>query len=91
MMDEEMDEDAEMVRKAVFEIIANQMRDNDPPITNATYARLRAEGHSHEDAMKYIGCVVTTEIVEVMNGQGEFNLERYTTHLEGLPALPWDK
>lgn len=32
------------LHQAIMEVVENQMRDNEPPETKATYDRLRAEG-----------------------------------------------
>lgn len=80
----------EIVRAAIFEIIENQLNDNDPPETKETLNRLLAEGHSHEEAMKLIACVVVSEIWEIMQQGQEFNQALYIKALSTLPKLPWE-
>lgn len=82
--------DPEIMRAAIFEIIENQMRDGTPPETKQTYDRLIADGHSHEDTMKMIGCVVTSEIFDVLKQGQPYNESRYVAALHALPELPWD-
>jgi peroxiredoxin family protein len=84
------DEQSEMAQDAIFEIIENQMRDNTPPITKETYTRLKATGHSHEEAMKLIGCAISVELFEIMSNKQTFNEERYSKNLKNLPELPWE-
>ena len=84
-----MKEPSELGRAAVFEIIENQMRDNTPPETRQTYDRLLADGHSHEETMKLIGCVVTSEIFDVLKNREPFNEQRFIAALKALPKLPF--
>ena len=86
-----MEEDSEVARWAIFEVIENQIKANDPPITKGTYDRLRAEGHTHEETMKLIGCALSVELFELMKNSEPFNAQRYATNLKGLPELPWDE
>ena len=67
------DPDPEITRAAIFQIIENQMRDDTPPETKQTYDRLIADGHSHEETMKMIGCVVTSEIFDVLKHHQPYN------------------
>ncbi|MCA9079882.1 MAG: hypothetical protein KDA58_04955 [Planctomycetaceae bacterium] len=84
------DSNPEIVRAAILEIIENQMCDGTPPETKQTYDRLIADGHSHDDSMKLIGCVVSSEIFDVLKENQPFNQERYVAALHALPRLPWD-
>ena len=81
--------DPQFARAAIFEIIENQMRDGNPLETKQTYDRLIADGHSHEETMKMIGCVVSSEIFDVVKRNQTFNQERYVAGLKALPELPW--
>jgi len=85
------DEKSEIAQEAIFEIIENQMRDNTPPITKETYTRLKAIGHSHEEAMKLIGCSISVELFEITSKKQTFNEERYSRNLKNLPDLPWEE
>jgi len=40
----------EAVGAALFEVIENQLRSNDPPETRETLDRLTSEGHTREEA-----------------------------------------
>lgn len=83
--------DQEYLRAAIFEIIENQINSNNPPETKKTYDRLLAEGYSEEEVMKYIGCVVSTEIFGVLKEGRAFNEKSYVKALKDLPKLPWDE
>lgn len=82
--------DSEILRAAIFEIIENQIREDTPPETKKTFDRLMADGHSHEDTMKMIGCVVSSEIFDVLKHNQPYNEERYVSALQALPELPWE-
>ena len=85
-----MNTESSMAQEAVFEIIENQLRDNNPPITKETYTRLKSEGFSHDDTMKLMGCAMTTEIYEIMKHSQPFDVERYAQNLKKLPELSWE-
>ena len=80
------------LRRAVFDIVRNQIARNDPPETKQTLERLQAEGHSKAKAMDLLACVVINEIVGVMNEGRPFNKKAYVAALHGLPDMPpeWD-
>jgi len=84
------DPSPEILRGAIFEIIENQIRDGTPPETEQTYDRLIAEGHSHEETMKMIGCAVTSEMFDVIKQSQPYDEQRYVAFLQALPELPWD-
>ena len=86
-----MEEGSEVAREAIFEIIENQIKGNDPPITKETYDRLMSDGHTHEETMKLIGCALSVELFEIMKKSEPFNAKRYATNLQGLPELPWEE
>ena len=86
-----MNTESNMAQEAIFEVIENQLRDNNPPITKETYTRLVSEGHSHDETMKLIGCAMTTEIFEILKNKQPFNEERYSQNLINLPDLPWEE
>jgi len=85
-----MEHDSEASREAIFDVIENQIRDNDPPITKDTYGRLKAAGHTHEETMKLIGCALSVELFEMMKNGESFSEQRYTYNLNQLPELPWE-
>jgi hypothetical protein len=85
-----MKTESSIAQEAVFEIIENQLRDNNPPITKETYTRLKSDGFSHDDTMKLIGCAMTTEIYEIIKQSQPFDEERYAQNLKNLPELPWE-
>lgn len=81
------EEDNPYLRAAIIEVVENQLRDNDPPQTKQTYNRLVQEGHSDEDAKRLIGCIVVSEIFDILKKKQEFDLQRYVKALDKLPQL----
>ena len=76
---------------AIMKVVENQLRSNEPPQTQQTFKRLREAGHSEDEAKRLIGCVVTSEIFDVLKRQEPFNLDRFVNALDRLPAMPWDE
>ena len=65
-------ESPEILRAVIFEAIENQLRNGNPPETRQTYDRLILEGHTEEEAVRLIGCVMSEEIFQVMKERNEF-------------------
>jgi hypothetical protein len=78
------------VRDMLMEVLNNQLKDNNPPITKKTLTRLINEGSSENDAKEMMLEVVWAEIFVIMEQQKPFNLQRYTNALEYLPKFLWD-
>ena len=78
------------LKSAILEVVENQLQADDPPETRQTFDRLILEGHSAEEAKELIGCVVSSEIFDVLKKQEPFNPERYAKTLNELPKLPWN-
>lgn len=85
-------EDADQARRRalILEVVENQLRENNPPETNATLQRLVSAGADRDEAMRLIGCVLATEIYDILKDKLEFSLPRYVRRLEALPAMPWE-
>jgi hypothetical protein len=79
------------LKAAILEVVDNQISDNDPPQTRQTYERLLASGLEEPEARRLIGCVVVSEIFDILKKNEMFNLERFLAALERLPKLPWEK
>jgi len=77
------------LKAAILEVVDNQIKNNDPPETRQTFDRLINEGYSKREAKRLIGCVVTTEIFDVLKNKEEFNLTRFINALNKLPKMPW--
>jgi hypothetical protein len=77
-------------REMIFDIVRNQMKNNDPPETNLTYKRLRDMGYSDFDTMQYIGQCIAVELYHVLKFKEPFDEQRYIRHLKQLPEEPYD-
>lgn len=76
------------LKSTILEVVDNQLRANDPPETRQTFDRLISEGYSEKEAKKLIGCVVASEIFDVLKRQEPFNPKIFTNALNELPKLP---
>ena len=72
------------LKKAILEIVENQLEANDPPETHKTLKRLMATGYSRKQAMEMIGTAVIGEIWEVLHDNKTFDPERYAAILDEL-------
>lgn len=82
--------ESEIARKAILEVLDNQLAAGNPPETRETLDRLLAEGHPDAEARKYIACVIASEIFGVIREGREYDHSRYVDALHALPKLPWD-
>ena len=81
---------SEAMRQQIFEIIKNQIKDNNPPETKATYDRLRKEGFDDFVTKQLIGQCIAVELFQIMKFAKPFNKERYIKNLLQLPKEPFD-
>ena len=76
------------LHKAVLEVVENQIRQLNPPATKETFDRLVHEGHDEDEARRLIGCVVASEIFDILKSMEPFDEDRYVAALRRLPDLP---
>jgi hypothetical protein len=72
------------LKKIILEVVENQLRDNNPPITRITLNRLKGLGYSDERSKEMIGAIVVEEIFDVLKKQEPFDLNRFTERLSDL-------
>lgn len=60
------------VRRTILEVVDNQLRDLNPPATEETFDRLVAEGLGQDEARRLMGCVVASEIFDVLASMRPF-------------------
>jgi hypothetical protein len=77
------------LRRALLEVVDNQLREGTPPETRITLERLIGEGLSRERALELIACVVSAEIFDVLKSGQPYLEARYLAGLRALPRLPW--
>jgi hypothetical protein len=78
------------LKRALLDVVNNQLRAGTPPETAETFARLQAEGYSAQEAKELIACVVTSEIFDMMKFTQVYDEARYVKALKALPKMPWD-
>lgn len=79
-----------VLNAAILEIVDNQLSEGTPVETRQTFDRLMQVGHTTEDARRLIGCVVVSEIVQVMQRGEPYDEARFVAALRRLPRLPWE-
>ena len=72
------------LQKLIFEVIENQIRDNNPPETKAAWDRLKAAGYTDLQIRKMIGCVFVEHLYYVMKDKIPMDMEKYKRDLERL-------
>ena len=80
----------EKLREQIFKMIKNQIRDNDPPETKATYDRLRNEGYDDFQTRQLIGQCLAVELFGAMKLGKPYDNKRYVKNLLALPKEPFD-
>lgn len=84
-----MEENTAM-RDHIFEVIENQIENNDPPETKKTYDRLRADGFDDFVTKQMIGQCLGIEIFNMLKQGQEYNNNRYLKNLQNLPKEPFE-
>jgi uncharacterized protein YoaH (UPF0181 family) len=85
------DNNTPQLQQAILQVVANQLRDNEPPATRETLQRLLREGCSETEAMRLIAHVVAAEVFGVLKEGRLYDESRFCEALRALPALPWEK
>ena len=83
-------ESSEIMREQIFEVINNQISDNNPPETRSTFQRLMKLGYSEFETKQLIGQCVAVELFKVIKNQEPFDENRYVKNLKNLPKEPFD-
>ena len=85
-----MDNSNPVLKQTILEVVDNQLKNLDPPETRQTYDRLVADGVSDQEARRLIGCVISSEIFDVLKQEQPFDHNRFVKALNKLPELPWE-
>jgi hypothetical protein len=80
----------ERLRRTILQVVEQQIRDNEPPATRQTYARLLGEGFVEQEAKKLIGYVVAAEVFGVLREGRRYSEREFTAKLQALPRPPWE-
>ncbi|KEQ14081.1 hypothetical protein [Endozoicomonas numazuensis] len=82
--------DDDLVTEAhLLEIVENQLTENNPQRVKETLLRLTMTGMERQEAMDYIACALSVEIIDIIQNSATFNLKRYEQNLDKLPDTPW--
>ncbi len=77
------------VQAALYDVLDNQLRDNDPPEPRETLDRLLGEGIERDEARRLITCIIAGEVFMILKTNTTFDRERFTRRLAELPEMPW--
>ena len=72
------------LRGHILEVVDNQLRDGDPPITTETLSRLISEGFTKEKAKEMIAAVLLEEIYNTLKKNEPYDEDRYSRNLRKL-------
>ena len=72
------------LRGHILEVVDNQLRDGDPPITTETLSRLISEGITKEKAKEMIAAVLLEEIYNTLKKNEPYDEDRYSRNLRKL-------
>ncbi len=72
------------VKRAILEVVENQLRTNDPPETRQTLQRLLAIGYSRQEAVEMIGSAVAAEIWHMLHEKEAYDPVHYQAALRKL-------
>ena len=83
-----MSDDSQFMAEAeLLDIVQNRLEDGVPLKVKETLMRLMMTGTPRDEAVAMMACAVSIEIFDVMKNEGEFNLKRYSEHLDRLPDI----
>lgn len=85
-----MNKSPQNLKKYIYEIIQNQINDNEPQEVKINLDRLILEGKSQEEAIDLIGCALSAEMFEVVKNNKPYDKSRYILYLNNLPEMPWE-
>ena len=72
------------LRGHILEVLDNQLRNGDPPITSDTLSRLISEGFTEEKAKAMIAAVLLEEIYNTLKNNEPYDENRYSRNLRKL-------
>ncbi|WP_158840699.1 hypothetical protein [Polaribacter sp. L3A8] len=77
------------LKNQIFEIIENQIRDNNPKESNVTYKRLMELGYNKTESKQFMSQCMAIELLDVIKNKKPFNEIRYDNNLKALPKEPF--
>jgi len=76
--------------EGIMEAVENQLRENDPPETAETLARLTQLGYSEMDAKKMIAQCIVVQIFNTIKRNMPSDNDAFVALLKALPEEPFD-
>ena len=83
-------ESGKIVKEQIFEIIENQIKNNNPPETNLTFNRLVHIGYNESDTKELIGQCIAVELFDILKHGKTFDEKRFIKNLKQLPKEPFE-
>ena len=71
------------LKNLIIEIVENQIRDNNPPVTKVTFERLIDKGYSKQQAKEKIAAVALMHVYDALTGK-IFDEVKYTKELSEI-------
>ena len=72
------------LKQHILDVVDNQLRDNNPPVTRETYERLKAAGYTSQQAKEKIAIVVVESIYDILKTNTPHDETEYEKHLRAL-------
>ncbi len=72
------------LRTLILEVVKNQIKINDPPITKQTLRRLTQSGYTREQAKEKIAVAEVDYLWQILHDNKPFDTEKYTESLNSI-------
>lgn len=72
------------LKKAILEVVENQIKENNPPITSQTLQRLLNDGYTKNEAKERIASAVVEQIYDILTYHKPFDEEKFNTTLKNI-------
>ena len=74
----------QQLKKTILEIVDNQLKSNDPPVTKHAYTRLLDAGYTSIEAKEKIGAVISEKIYDILKSGAKYNEAEYEQALNEM-------
>ena len=78
----------EEFQEELYQIVENQLADNDPKETRKTLKKLQKMGLDEEKSKELIAKCLAIELLDVIENGSTYNHQRYVQNLKRLPFEP---
>lgn len=80
----------QQLKKTILEIVDNQLKSNDPPVTGSAYNRLLDAGYTPIEAKEKIGAVISEKIYDILKSGVKYNEAEYEQALNEMVQVCLD-